>query len=285
MRFLAILLILLANAPPLAAREWARGDALPPGTQVRRDLAYGAAPAQVLDVYSMPGSARARPVIVMVHGGAWAFGDKRHKGLLEGKLAHWLPRGVLFVSINYRMLPGQDVAGQAQDVARALAYVQRNAPAWGGDPARVTLMGHSAGAHLAALLSADPALARRAGARRWSATVALDSGALDVAQIMDRPHLPLYDRAFGDDPANWHRLSPTRQLGRQAVPVLLVCSTQRRDRPCDQARAYTARARSLGIAGAVLPQDLDHAGVNRELGAKENYTAAVDRFLVAQGAL
>jgi acetyl esterase/lipase len=254
---------------------------LPDGARVQRDLAYGDDPAQALDLYSLPGHAGPRPIIVMVHGGAWAFGDKQYRGVVEAKARHWLPRGVLFVSVNYRMLPEQGVAGQAEDVARALAYVQRHARQWGGDPERITLMGHSAGAHLAALLSADPARAQRFGAQRWSATVALDSAALDVVAIMQRPHLGLYDRAFGTDPESWRQLSPLQQLTRQAVPVLAVCSTQRRDLPCAQAQAYAARARALGVDGVVLPQDLDHGDINKELGAEQNYTAAVDRFIAA----
>jgi acetyl esterase/lipase len=282
------LLVLVAAAllPVLAAASLFHQAAdLPAGTQVQRDLAYGSDPAQVLDVYSLPSASRARPIMVMVHGGAWAFGSKDYKGVVEGKLAYWLPRGVLFVSVEYRMLPEQDVAGQADDVARALAFVQRHAQEWGGDPARVSLMGHSAGAHLVALLSADPARAQALGARRWAATVALDSAALDVTSIMQRPHLRLYDRAFGADPALWRRLSPLQALQPQAVPVLVVCSTQRRDQPCEQGRAYTDAARALGVAGDVLPQDLNHGEINKELGEKENYTAAVDRFLLAHGAL
>ena len=283
-RPIPVVLLCLALPLSVAAGVFHWEARLPEGTQVQRDLAYGASPRQAVDVYSLPG-AHAQPVIVMVHGGAWAFGDKDYKGVVESKLAHWLPRGTVFVSVNYRMLPEQPVAGQAADVARALAYVQAHAREWGGDPARITLMGHSAGAHLVALLSADPALAHGYGAQRWRATVALDSGALDVGEIMKRPHLRLYDRAFGKDPDTWRQLSPTQQLSRQAVPVLVVCSTQRRDRPCDQAQAYTQRARALGVAGDVLPQDLDHGEVNKQLGAEENYTAAVDRFLAAQGAL
>jgi acetyl esterase/lipase len=181
------------------------------------------------------------------------------------------------------MLPGQDVAGQAADVARALAYVQQHAHAWGGDAGRLTLMGHSAGAHLVALLSADPRLAARHGTRRWNATVSLDSAALDVESIMQRRHLGLYDDAFGADAATWNQLSPIRQLTREAVPVLAVCSTLRPDHPCDQAHDYTARARALGVAGEVLPQALKHGEVNKELGAEENYTAEVDRFIAAHG--
>jgi acetyl esterase/lipase len=140
-------------------------------------------------------------------------------------------------------------------------------------------MGHSAGAHLVALLSADPARAERHGAQRWNATVALDSAALDVVDIMQRRHLGLYDDAFGSDPATWRALSPLQQLQAGAIPLLAVCSTTRPDHPCDQARAYVERAKSLGVDGEVLPEQLNHGEVNKELGAEENYTAAVDRFI------
>jgi len=274
----------LALAPMAGASLFHPGPDLPEHAQVRRDLAYGSDPAQAVDVYWMDARGTARPIIVMVHGGGWRSGDKDYKGVVEGKVAHWLPRGYVFVSVNYRMLPQQGVAGQAADVARALAYVQAHAREWGGDPERVTLMGHSAGAHLVALLSADPALAARQGAQRWNATVSLDSAALDVGAVMQRRHLGLYDDAFGSDPADWRALSPLQQLTRQAVPVLAVCSTLRPDRPCDQAREYTARAKSLGVDGEVLPEALKHGEVNKELGAEENYTAAVDRFIAAHGA-
>jgi acetyl esterase/lipase len=268
-------------APAALASLWHQPAKLPERTQVRSDLAYGADPAQAIDVYSMPGAGASRPLIVMVHGGAWVAGDKEYRGVVQGKAAHWLPRGYVFVSVNYRMLPQQDVAGEADDVARALAFVQRHAREWGGDPAHLTLMGHSAGAHLVALLSADPSRAARMGAQRWNATVALDSAALDVTAIMNRRHLGLYDDAFGSDPATWRALSPIHQLTRQAIPVLAVCSTLRPDHPCEQAQDYTARARALGIDGEVLPQELSHDEVNKELGAEENYTAAVDRFMAA----
>lgn len=280
-RYWLLLLLLLPLA--LGASWLRRAPDLPEGAQLRRDLAYGPDPAQALDVYSLPGGG-ARPLIVMVHGGAWAAGDKQYKGVVEGKAAHWLPRGNVFVSVNYRLLPDQDVAGQAGDVARALAYVQRHAQEWGADPSRLTLVGHSAGAHLAALLSADPARAEAFGAHRWRATVALDSAALDVAAVMERPHLRLYDRAFGAQPASWRQLSPLHALGARAVPLLAVCSTQRPDRPCEQAQAYARRSLQLGVAASVLPLDLDHGEINKELGKLPAYTAEVDRFIAAQGA-
>ena len=278
-RHLAIAFLSLWLATAASASLFHQSPRLPEGTQVQRDLAYGSDPAQALDVYSLGPAGGHRPVIVMVHGGAWAFGDKDYRGVVQAKVAHWLPRGVLFVSVNYRMLPEQDVAAQAGDVARALAFVQAHAGAWGGDPQRLTLMGHSAGAHLVALLSADPALAESFGARRWSSTVALDSAALDVVSIMERAHHPLYDRAFGADRASWARVSPLQHLSARSIPLLAVCSTLRPDQPCTQAQAYVDRARALGVDGAVLPMELEHGEVNKELGAMPDYTAAVDRFI------
>lgn len=278
---MAVLALGLCLAVAMFARA---GAALPDGVQLAPDVAYGPDPAQRLDVYWPVSKGARRPVIVMVHGGAWRIGDKRARGVADAKVAHWVPAGAVFVSIDYPMLPARPVAGQAADVAAALAYVQRHAAQWGGDPARVVLMGHSAGAHLVALLSADPSIARMQGAQPWKGTVALDSAALEVPAIMQRRHLPLYDAAFGSDPQAWERLSPRQRLTAAAIPLLAVCSSTRRDRPCVQAEGYAAQSRALGVMAAVLPLPLDHAGINRELGRPGTFTSAVDAFLAQVGA-
>src|SRR3569833_2858615 len=99
------------------------------------------------------------------------------------KCAHYTGKGMVFVSTNYRLLPEADVLAQADDVCRALAFVQAQAAAWGGDGGRVVVIGHSAGAHLAALRSADPGLAMRHGVQPWLGTIALDSAALDMVAV------------------------------------------------------------------------------------------------------
>jgi acetyl esterase/lipase len=262
----------------------AQDASLRSGVVALRNVAYGPAAAQTIDVYRPQAAGEGRPLILMVHGGAWRIGDKDSRGVVNNKLAHWLPRGFVFVTINYRMLPELDGLQQADDVARALAYVQAHARDWGADPGRVVLMGHSAGAHLVALLSSDPARAVALGAKPWLGTVALDSAALDVVAVMQRRHLPFYDKAFGKDPQRWRRASPLQSITSSARPLLAVCSSQRRDRPCDQAQAYADAAAKQGIRVRVLPQDLDHAGVNRELGLPGAYTDAVDEFLKSVGA-
>jgi acetyl esterase/lipase len=255
----------------------AQTQSLPAGTRVLRDVAYGTDPAQRYDVYA-PANARGLPIIAIVHGGGWRYGDKDNPGLAVPKAAYWLPRGYVLVSINYRMLPEADPALQARDVADAVAHLQRHSSEWGGDPARSVLMGHSSGAHLVALLGAQPTTLADAGAQRPRAVVALDSAAMNVEQIMQARHLPLYDRAFGDDPTAWIAVSPWHALSPASLPMLLVCSSQRQD-SCAQARGLARHAQDLRVPVQVLPEDLSHMQINRALGAPSDYTTAVDRFI------
>jgi arylformamidase len=245
------------------------------------DVAYGPASAQKLDIYA-PAAAKGAPVIVMVHGGAWRTGDKARDGVVTAKVGHFVPRGYVFVSIDYRMLPEAGPLAQAEDVARALAFVQSRAATFGGDPRRVVLMGHSAGAHLVALLAAAPEIVTKAGATPAMATIALDSAAYDVPAIMNARHLPLYDRAFGGDPADWRQVSPIDRLGagRAPAPMLLVCSS-RRDESCAQARSFAGRVGGLGGRAEVLPVAMSHMEINRDLGAGGAHTGAVDAFLAS----
>ena len=256
-----------------------RSATLPAGVRLLRDVAYGPQPRQRMDVYlPAPGAGDKAAVVFLVHGGGWRYGDKAHSRLVQNKVARWVPRGVVLVSVNYRMLPEAGPDEQLRDVARALAAAQRQAPSWGADPQRFVTMGHSAGAHLVALLAATPALAQAQGALPVRGTVALDSAALDVPRIMDERHARLYDQAFGSDPAFWRAVSPVHQLQQPAPPVLAVCSTRRRV-SCDQAQRFAAQGRALGMRVEVLPQDLSHGQVNEQLGLPGAYTDAVEAFM------
>ncbi|NLH79630.1 MAG: alpha/beta hydrolase [Phyllobacteriaceae bacterium] len=261
----------------LAAADAGAGAERPSSGRVLADLPYGSDPKQRLDVH-LPEAPRAAPILVMVHGGAWVIGDKNADAVVDAKVAHWRPRGWIFVTVGYRLLPAADVATQAEDVAHALAYVQAHAGEWGGDPRAVVLMGHSAGAHLAALLAADPSIVTRAGGRPWRGTVALDSAVYDVPAMMSGRHLRLYDRAFGADPATWRGLSPLDRLSGRPAPMLLVCST-RRDESCPQARRFAAAVEGRGGRAEVFATPQSHREINRDLGTANAETAAVDAFL------
>ena len=86
-------------------------------TVVSNDIAYGPSDAQTLDVYA-PSDANNAPIIFMVHGGAWRFGDKATGAVVENKVSRWVEMGFVFVSVNYRLLPE---AGPREQVAQCLS--------------------------------------------------------------------------------------------------------------------------------------------------------------------
>jgi arylformamidase len=252
--------------------------AAPAGTRVVRDVEYGPDPAQRFDVYvpTRPSAdAAPLPVIFFAHGGAWASGDKTNARVIEPKVGHWADQGYIVISANYRMLP-TPVAQQADDVAAAVAFAQSRAASWGGDPKRFILMGHSAGAHLVALVGARAHTA--ATAQPWRALVLLDSAALDVPALMNQRHLGLYDRAFGVDPRQWVAVSPMAQLASGTPPMLAVCSSRRHE-SCGRADRFAEKAAGLGGHVRVLREDLSHMQINATLGAASDYTAQVDAFM------
>ena len=258
--------------------------ALPAGVQRIADVPYGSDPRQRMDVYVPTGlaaSAVRAPVIFMVHGGGWRHGDKAMGRVVQEKVARWVPLGFVLISVNYRLLPETPVAEQERDVQAALMAAQQRAPQWGADSGRFILMGHSAGAHLVALLNARAPQALREGAWPWLGTVSLDSAMMNVPARMRAPHLPLYDDAFGTDPAYWVALSPFHQWTPGAPPMQMVCSTQRADDPCQQSDAMALHVRSRGGRAEVLPQDLDHGEINAQLGLDSDYTRAVETFMAS----
>ena len=253
------------------------------GSQVSNtmmDVAYGSDKKQRLDVY-LPSNPKNASVIVMVHGGAWSKGDKRMDRVVENKAARWNPKGVIFVSLNYRLLPDTNPLKQAEDVANALVYVQNHALEWGGDPTKIVLMGHSAGAHLVSLVSSDPS--RYTLLKPWLGTVSLDSAAMNIPKVMGTKHYDFYDEAFGSDPAFWEAASPYHRLNSNAVAMMLVCSSKRPDKPCAEMEGYVQKAKSLGLHTVVQPEAMSNKEINEELGLESDYTKAVEAFIRSLG--
>ena len=259
--------------------------ALPAGVQRIADVPYGQDPAQRMDFYvpttpsTGTSSTVGAPVIFMVHGGAWRIGDKAVGRVVTEKVARWVPKGFIFVSINYRMLPDTPVAVQERDVQAALLAAQQRVSGYGGDPNRFIVMGHSAGAHLVALMNARAPQVLREGAWPWLGTVSLDSAVMNVPAVMRAPHAALYDEAFGTDPAYWMALSPYHQWTVGAPPMQMMCSTERADQPCVQAESMALHVQSRGGRAEVVPQDLTHGEINAQLGLDSDYTRAVEAFM------
>lgn len=255
-----------------------------PGAQT---IAYGKDPLQVLDLWLPRAGKGKAPLVLYVHGGGWKRGSK-DSATGRAKPAHYPEQGYAFASINYRLVPAATVEQQAADVASALAAVLAKADALGIDRTRVVLMGHSAGAHLVALVGTDERYLRGVGLSfaDVDGVIPNDGAAYDVpAQMQDggRFMQSTYVQAFGTDPVRQRALSPTLQAAAPNAPQFLLLHVQRSD-GVKQAEGLAAALRKAGtgVDVAGFPGDglKGHAEINRKLGeADYAATAVVDRWL------
>ena len=243
-----------------------------------RDVPYGKHERQVYDVY-VPKNAAHAPVIFMVHGGAWRAGDKTNRAVVKHKVKRWLPKGVVIISTNYRLLPDADPVEQARDVARAIAHAQKNASQYGANPKQFILMGHSAGAHIISLLNADFSIAQSKGAQPWLGAVSIDFPEFNIEKLMQDDPAWFYRAAFGEHDVFWREASPYHRLEKRAAPLLAIYSTKRKDKPETQILAFAQHAQSLGLKVETLPVALSHTAANSELGKDNDYTVEVEAFL------
>ena len=115
------------------------------GVSVTRDLAYGSDPLQKLDVFSPTAKpAKLRPVLLFVHGGGFVRGDKK---TTDNMVVWGVDNGMVGVAINYRLAPKDPWPAGAKDLASAIAWTRAHIADYGGDPDRIILWGHSAGAN------------------------------------------------------------------------------------------------------------------------------------------
>lgn len=249
------------------------------------EYAYGNNDLQKLDFWKAQ-SANA-PLVVFVHGGGWKRGDKDN-ATGSSKAPHYLEQGYAFASINYRLVPDATVEQQAADVASAIAYLRSNAQRLGIDPARIVLMGHSAGAHLSALVGTDPQYLRAAGLdlSALSGVIPLDGAAYDVPAQMKGGNplmLDTYPQAFGTELGRQKALSPYWHAELPNAPAFLILHVDR-DVGAKQSAALAGVLNSNGTKATVQGFEgkgmKGHMEINRKLGeADYPATPVVDAWL------
>lgn len=249
------------------------------------DIAYGADPLQHLDFWGAKGPDA--PLVIFVHGGGWKRGDKSN-ATGTAKVSHYLAQGYAFASVNYRLVPAATVEQQAQDVADAVAKLRGQAAKLGVDASRIVLMGHSAGAHLVALVGTDPRYFAKAGMKPDAVrgVIPLDGAAYDVPrQIAEGGNFmhDTYVQAFGTDPARQKALSPTLQVAAPNAPDFLILHIARDDGTA-QSTALGAALRAAGTPAEVVAVEgkglRGHMEINRKLGEPDYpATALVDAYL------
>ena len=278
---LAIAATSMADARPagkwrerIAERIAARSAAsTAPAAAAPQALSYGANPLQVLDFYRAQGTVSPAPLVLFVHGGGWKRGSKDNAAG-GWKQVHYPASGYAYASINYRLVPEATVEQQAADVAAALAHLLKRAEALGIDRSRVVLMGHSAGAHLVALVGTDEQYLRGAGLSfaDVDGVIPIDGAAYDVpAQMQDGPKImqDTYAQAFGSDPARQRALSPTLQAAAPNAPAFLIPHVQR-EGGIRQSAALAAALRKAGSRAETASFEgtglKGHAEINRSMG-------------------
>ncbi len=159
------------------------------------DLRYapGAGDRHLLDVFS-PEGARERPVVILVHGGSWMFGDKNLFGLYRNVGKYFATQGVVVVMPNYQLAPRVRHPENVKDIARAFAWTRRNIKAHGGNPDCIILCGHSAGGHLVALLATDPSLLKDATLKLTERDRAALRGVIGVSGVYRIPDAEEFPR-------------------------------------------------------------------------------------------
>lgn len=247
------------------------------------ELSYGMHDRQKVDLTRAEVPGPKSPLLVFVHGGGWMIGNKR--GGAGVKADHFPAAGWAFAATNYRLVPGATVEQQAADVASAVATLRRQP---GIDADRIVLMGHSAGAHLAALVATDPAYLRAAGVpmRAVRGVVLLDGAGYDVVRQMKEPRnlvRGMYRQAFGEDPVRQAALSPISHAAAPNAANWLILPIASRADSVAQSEVLAQALRKTGARAAVKPQaGKTHSSINRELGTPgDPTTAVVDGFLAS----
>jgi acetyl esterase/lipase len=182
---------------------------------VQKDLAYGDSGLQTLDVYTRP-DVGTKGVVIFVHGGYWDSDDKATYPFLADSLTE---HGFITVVPNYRLVPAITFPGYAQDIALAVKWTIEHIAEYGGNPENIFLMGHSAGAHIAALVAYDERYLETLGTSN-----SLLKGFIGVAGAYD--FLPLAPddirsmAALGPE-ENWDQTQPINFVDGTEAPAFL----------------------------------------------------------------
>ena len=205
-------------------------------------IAYGDEPRQALDVYRPKGLAAPAPVVVFFYGGNWRDGDRADYRFVGQAMA---TRGYVCVIPDYRLYPAVTYPAFVADAALAVRWARDHAGDYGGDPARLFVMGHSAGAYLAAMVAVDPSYLAAVGMERDDiAAAALLAGPFDFLPL-DDPFLSVVFGEHGDDPD----AEPVTHVDGRQPPILLANGA--RDTTVDPANSDAMARRIENVGGVV----------------------------------
>jgi arylformamidase len=275
-RTLTPLLVLFFTAPLLAGEP-----------KVHKGIPY-AEPKndrQMLDVYA-PTQGKNLPVVVWIHGGGWRAGDRSS---VQKKPQAFVDKGFVFVAINHRFFPNVTVKEMTGDVAKAIRWVHDHAKEYGGDPKSIFVMGHSSGAHLAALVCTDD---RYLKAERLPLSIIKGCVPVDVS-VYDIPKrlkdggaaaTATLTKTFGEKEESQRDYSPVTHIAKgKDIPPFLILHVADRPETKSQAHWLADKLKGAGVSAKVIAAEgTNHGTINTNLGLpKDRPTQEMWAFLNA----
>ncbi len=252
LRFLSLLgLSLLAACSPLRVAE-----TLAPSGHLTLvpDITYGSEPRQRLDVYRPRRSGQSVPTIVFLYGGRWQDGSKRDYRLLGNTLTR---RGFVVVVPDYRLYPEVRFPAWVEDGARAVRWTHDNIHTYGGDAAQIYVIGHSAGAHTAALLALDEEYLQTAGVPAGAVR-----GFVSLAGPVDTTWTAPDVQALMGPPDGWHATYPVNHIQGTEPPLLLLHGARDETVGAENSARLAAHIRAQGgqVRSTLYP-GVGHVGI------------------------
>ena len=250
---------------------------------VKRDIPYAepADPLQKVDIYA-PEGARNLPVVFWIHGGGWQTGDRTN---VQVKPQAFVDKGFVFVSTGYRLLTNVEMATIFRDIAKSVRWVHDHVAEHGGDPKRILVMGHSAGAQLAALICIDDRYLKAEGLSLAiiKGCVPVDGDTYDVPAMIEtaetrlRVHgmpMPRFGHRvkFGNDPAKHRDYSAVTHIAKgKGIPPFLVLHVGDHPDVSAQAQRLEAVLKDAGISVKRFPaRETNHSKLNENLGLPDD---------------
>ncbi len=251
---------------------------------------------QVLDIYAPDTLTNQNlPVMFWIHGGGWQAGDKSDVAL---KPKMFTELGFVFVSTNYRLLPDVTMDVLMRDVSKSLGWVHKNIDKYGGDPGRIFVGGHSAGAQLAALLCIDERYLNEEGVslNDLKGCVPVDGDTYDIPKIiMTAEHRQtLYGgkmftfghrQKFGNDPEKHVDFSAVTHVAKDKnIPPFLILFFPGNPDTSVQAAILATALKAAEIPATTYGKpDSNHSRLNNDLGKPDDpATLELIKFLKAQ---
>jgi acetyl esterase/lipase len=269
MKHLPLLLLLLASAAQ--------------SQTIKKDIPYAGVddPKRTLDIYA-PADAKNLPVVFWIHGGGWETGDKAD---MKTKPKVFMEHGFIVVSTNYRLLPAVEMGTLIRDVSKSFHWMEDHIAEYGGDPKRILVAGHSAGAQLAAILCTDERYLKDEGISLdvVKGCVPVDGDTYDIPAIIEvgetrcRVHgMPQpkfgHRQKFGDDPAKHRDFSPVYHVAKDnGIPPFLLLHVAASADTSAQAFRFATVLKEAGIPVRTFgAKNTEHSKLNDDLGLPED---------------